>query len=234
MSATNSCSTAWRRRRHCSAFACRERHAGPLAGRGRPGGVRRGPPRCPPLPRPYAGQRVLHQRADAVLPGRRRAVPGFDRPHRPAGRRLRHPDALDRAQAADARRLHDLHQRPRPDEHDRRREAAQSLSATDKPRNARPDRKKPMPLCSLLVHLDSGERSKRPPETRRRPRPRARRETHRPVRCGPRQKPRPPTPAAPNFSPRRPGSTPNGSISTGGDEERNPPPRDPDSPAIST
>ena len=29
----------------------------------------------------------LHQRAHAVLPGRRRAVPGLDRPHRPARRR---------------------------------------------------------------------------------------------------------------------------------------------------
>ncbi len=70
------------------------------------------------------GSVVFINRADAVLPGRRRAVREI-RSAAPTCRAAnRDADAFDRRQADDPRRQHDLHQRPRPDQHDRRRKIA--------------------------------------------------------------------------------------------------------------
>ena len=69
-------------------FACRNVTPDRWLSEGDTISLRRGVVRCDPLPRPYAGERGFHQSADDVLSGRRRLVPEFDRPRRPAGGEL--------------------------------------------------------------------------------------------------------------------------------------------------
>ena len=95
-SATNSCSTVSRPLRALFGFACRNVTPDRWLDEGdtSPSARRRFDVRHCPGHTP--GSVVFVNRADAVLSGRRRAVPEFDRPRRPAGRRLRHAHALDR------------------------------------------------------------------------------------------------------------------------------------------
>ena len=75
-------------------------HARPLAARRRRGHGRRDALRGAPLPRPHAGPRGLLPARPRRGLRRRRAVPGFDRPHRLSARRPRHADPLDHARSS--------------------------------------------------------------------------------------------------------------------------------------
>ena len=78
-------------------------------------------------PGPFAGLGGAHQRGAALCAGRRRAVPGLDRPHRFSLRRPRRADRGHQDQAAAAGRRHGLHLRARADEHLRRGAPEQSV-----------------------------------------------------------------------------------------------------------
>src|SRR5690606_2616821 len=82
---------------------------------------------CRALPGAYAGACRLRAPAVAGRAGRRRAVPGFDRPDGFSARQPCRPDPLDPREAFPARRRHHLRARPWPAFHLRAGAGEQSL-----------------------------------------------------------------------------------------------------------